>query len=91
MFKGNNRSIVKLAARGSSQSEFCAVCGFAIVDIRGGVCHSCAAKAEKRMQCGKKHNILTRIIHGMPACVLKGGEVLHEGKGCGGCRFEEAV
>lgn len=41
--------------------------------------------------CRLKHGIMTRIIKGLPACILPGGEVVHNDKGCCGCRYETEV
>lgn len=86
MYKGNNRSLIKQAARAGSHHEFCTICG-AVVMTRGGVCSGCAEKAERRMHCMREHGIVTRIIQGQPACV-QNGVVVHQGKGCFGCKFK---
>lgn len=45
-------------------------------------------QAEK---CRAKHGIMIRIIKGLPACILPGGEVVHNDIGCCGCRYEKAT
>jgi hypothetical protein len=36
-------------------------------------------------ECRQKHGIILRIVRGLPACIKKGGEVVHHGAGCDGC------
>lgn len=48
--------------------------------------YDCAIKSRKLSECRKNHGIVTRIIKGQAACVQK-GVVVHQGSGCGGCRY----
>lgn len=43
----------------------------------------------KAQECREKHSIIIRIIKGLPACVMPGGEVVHNDIGCCRCRYED--
>lgn len=74
--------------REDNPSEFCSMCQMTLVYTHGAICQACVSKAEKLVQCRKNHSIVTRIIKGRSACVIKGHEVVHIGRGCEGCLFD---
>ncbi len=41
----------------------------------------------KIQECRIKYGIVLRIIKDLPACILPDGEVVHNDKGCCGCRY----
>ncbi len=43
-------------------------------------------KAEK---CRADHGIMIRIVRGLPACILPGGDVVHHGIGCCECSLQK--